>query len=177
MAVARLAKPLADQFVLLATLLIRQLAVEAFLEKAGQLAARLNAELVGGDMLRGQFEQSAQAVFEAPLAKTSDSENNIEADVVKTGFPEDGKGLPCGRSVVAPAHPAQLSVVKRLDAHADAVHAKGSQGLCELGAAAGDVIGVDLYGELIERSRSAFRQALQKSFKERERHHRWRASP
>src|SRR5574344_2089143 len=67
MAVARLTKPLADQFVLLATLLIRQLAVEAFLEKAGQLAARLNAELVGGDMLRGQFEQSAQAVFEAPL--------------------------------------------------------------------------------------------------------------
>ena len=128
-------------------------------------------------MLRGQFEQSAQAVFEAPLAKTSDSENNIEADVVKTGFPEDGKGLPCSRGIVAPAHPAQLSVVKRLDAHADAVHAKGSQGLCELGSAADDVIGVYLDGELIKRSRTARRQAFQKTLKERERHHRWRASP
>ena len=77
---------------------------------------------------------------------------------------------------MAPAHPAQHPVVERLHTHTYAVRPQVPEGTRKVRPPAGNIVRIDLDGKLPELVVLCVK-GFQQAFKERERHHRRRASP
>ena len=112
-------------------------------------AARLDAELIGGNVLRTQGQDLIQGGGPLCFGELREAEDQVEAEIPHTRFPQDADGFRGPGAVVAAAHPAQDSVVHGLHAHADACDAQVQQGPDIIPALGHDVFGVDLYGEFL----------------------------
>ncbi len=124
-------------------------------------------------MFRPYGDDTVQGRGEHLVSEAVDSENDVQAYILDPALPEHVEGLDRGGAVVAPAHPAEHTVVQRLYPHAHAVHPDLAQIADKAHSPADYVVWVHLNGEFLIRS---FGEGLHQVEKKAEGHHRRRAS-
>ena len=163
----------AQQVVLGAADLVRGFLVFAVFQPHGQHAVSLHRELVAGDVLRIQGQGLVDGLFPDGVREIAQAEDEVDADVVESRFPEQAEGFPGACGVVPAVHPLQEVVVEGLHAHADAVHAQLPEAFQVGEALLDDVVRVDFHGEfLVGAAVAAFFQGDQDAGKVCERKHR-----
>ena len=99
-------------------------------------------------MFRSQAQCLLHRSSPYPVVQSGNPENQIYAQVQESGPADQVNSLNRPGCIVPAVHPLQQSVVKRLDTHAEPVHANLTQSFQVLGPACADVIGIDLHCKL-----------------------------
>ena len=163
----------ADHFVLPGAELLRSLGEPAVRGHHRKVASLLDAQLIGGHVLRPQPADTVERVGKHLPRQLRQTEYEVQAHVLHPGIAKNAEGPAGGCGVVAPPHPAQDAVVERLHAHADAVHPELQQLRHVCASLLRDVLRIHLDRELVERSAA---QRPDDALKRRRRQHRRRTS-
>ena len=99
-------------------------------------------------MFRSQPYSLSHSGLPNLIRQSGNTENQIYAQVPETGTADQVHSLHSPGCIVSAVHPFQQTVVKRLDTHAEPVHANVTQPFQVLWPACADVIGIDLHCKL-----------------------------
>ncbi len=101
-------------------------------------------------MLRSKVQGLFDRAYPCFVRQLGQTKNKVNADVPDSTFAKNPEGLNGSQRVVSAIHPAEDSVIERLDTHADSVHAKTDESADILGALFHNVFGVHLHVEFLE---------------------------
>ena len=149
----RRAEPLAQEVILPPALFVAGRRVLSPGMHLSQRAVRLDAQLVGGNVLRTPVQQLFQGPRQHFVTHLRHPEDHIHAHIFHSGLAQQADCLPRSGGIVAPPHPAQHPVVQGLDPHADAVRTQLPQTTDIPAAFLHDVLGIDFDGKLVTGTR------------------------